>query len=581
MQQVDGRRVPLSITMGQSSHDLKSDPPPDDPAQLKLLLLEAQRTIAQLAAKVGTDTSDTQAIIDEQRAALAAKQAIIDEKQAVIDEAHGLIQKLALELVKFRKWYYGRKADRLTGEDDDVSELLRKFTKRHENMPVEEGEADGKSPETAAASRRIRTAHKKGGRRDIASMDELPKVRYEHDLPESDKVCPCCNKPKDRIGDISTWQIELIPATVTRIEHVQRKYACNACEAKGRRPGIALAPKPRQPIEKGMPGPSLLAFLATSKYSDYLPLYRLEDILGRAGFEIDRGTQSRWCRDMAEMVKPLYNLMVQRVLSSHLICTDDTIMPMQAKDKTHKARMWCYVGDAANPYNLFDFTLSRGRDGPMKFLVGFNQVLLADGYGGYDGVVVDNQIQRAGCWAHARRKFTDAERSNPTIAAAAVEIIGRLYETDEQAAAMTVPDRLAYRQLKCKPIVEELKVAFTQWKSTLLPQHPLTAAMQYSENQWKELTAFLEDGAIPLDNNVSEREMKRIVLNRKNSLFVGNERGGQTAAILASITSTCKRHEIDPQRYLTQLFVHLHDTPMSQLSSWLPDEWKKRDTPPP
>ena len=243
--------------------------------------------------------------------------------------------------------------------------------------------------------------------------------------------------------------------------------------------------------------------------------------------------------------------------------------------------MWCYGGDAANPYNLFDFPLRRGRDGPTKFLAGYNQVLLADGYGGYDGVVVGNQIHRAGCWAHARRKFMDAERSNPKIAVAAVAIIGRLYEAERDAAAMTVPDRQAYRQCKCKPIVEELEAALAQWKSTLLPKHALTLAINYTQNQWKELTAFLEDGAIPIDNNVSEREMKRIVLNRKNSLFVGNERGGRTAAMLASITSTCKRHEIDPQRYLTQLFVHLPDTPTSQLSSWLPDEWKKRDTPPP
>ena len=321
--------------------------------------------------------------------------------------------------------------------------------------------------------------------------------------------------------------------------------------------------------------------MVTSKFGDYLPLYRLEDILARGGFEIDRGTQSRWCRDMAEMIKPLYKLMVQRVLSSHLICTDDTIMPMLAKGQTHQSRMWCYVGDAANPYNLFDFTLGRGRDGPVKFLADFNQVLLADGYGGYDGVVVGNKIHRAGCWAHARRKFVDAERSNPKIAATAVALIRRLYEAEQHAAAMTVPDRLAYRQCRSKPIVEELEAALKQWKSTLLPKHALTVAINYCQNQWKELTAFLEDGAIPIDNNVSEREMKRIVLNRKNSLFVGNERGGQSAAILASITSTCKRHDIDPQRYLTQLLVHLPDTPTSQLSSWLPDKWKKRDSPPP
>jgi hypothetical protein len=234
-----------------------------------------------------------------------------------------------------------------------------------------------------------------------------------------------------------------------------------------------------------------------------------------------------------------------------------------------------------SPYNIFDFTLGRGRDGPMKFLADYNQVLLADGYGGYDGVVVGNQIRRAGCWAHARRKFIDAEVSNPKLAAAAVALINRLYEAEKRAATMTVEQRTAFRQQESKPIVEELHTKISEWKSQLLPKHPMTLAINYTLNQWTELTAFLNDGAIPIDNNVSEREMKRIVLNRKNSLFVGNERGGHTAAILASITSTCKRHDIDPQRYLTQLFIHLPDTPVSQLSSWLPDEWKKRETPPP
>jgi hypothetical protein len=314
--------------------------------------------------------------------------------------------------------------------------------------------------------------------------------------------------------------------------------------------------------------------VVTSKFADYLPLYRLENIFERNGLEISRSTQCLWCRDVAELLQPLYRRMIQRVLASHLIGTDDTIMPMLAPDKTIKARMWVYLGDESNPYNLFDFTLSRGRDGPMTFLKHFNQTLLADAYGGYDGVVVASDMTRAGCWAHARRKFVDAEKAHPGIAAEAVAIIKRLYAVEERGKSMEVEQRIALRKRESVPILAILKDKLHGWRDQLLPKHPIAQAVNYTLNQWAELNVFSADGSVPIDNNASEREMKRVVLNRKNSLFVGNERGGHTAAVLSSFTSTCKRHDIDPQLYFTQLLTNLPATPISQLDQWLPDVWK-------
>jgi hypothetical protein len=329
-----------------------------------------------------------------------------------------------------------------------------------------------------------------------------------------------------------------------------------------------------------MAGPGVLAYVVTSKFSDYLPLYRLQNIFQRNGFEINRATQSVWCGDVADALRSLYDLMIQRVLQSHVIGTDDTVMPMLAPEKTRQARMWVYVGDAANPYNVFDFTLSRSRDGPAKFLAGYRQTLLADAYGGYDGVVVGNDITRAGCWAHARRKFVDAEKSHPQIATEAVAWIKRLYAVEERGKALDVAARLALRQQESIPILSSLKNRLFAWRDQLLPKHPMAEAVNYALNQWNELNVFTRDGAVPIDNNESEREMKRICLNRKNSLFVGNERGGQTAAILSSLTSTCRRHNIDPQRYLTQLLTNLSAMPISQISQWLPDQWRRQNPAP-
>jgi hypothetical protein len=279
---------------------------------------------------------------------------------------------------------------------------------------------------------------------------------------------------------------------------------------------------------------------------------------------------------VADLVEPVYGLMAQRVRASHVVATDDTIMPMLAKGKAANARMWVYVGDQSGPYNLFDFTLNRGRDGPKYFLKDYRQVLLADAYGGYNGVVAGNEITRAGCWAHARRKIVDAEKAAPEIAREAVGLVRALYAVEHRGKNLSATERLELRQADSAPLLAGLKEKLLTWKQQLLPKHPMAEAVNYALGQWEELSVFCSDGAVPIDNNASEREMKRVVLNRKNSLFVGNARGGRTAAILATITSSCRRHDVDPQRYLTQLLVNLPATRLSELAAWLPDEWKRR-----
>src|ERR1022692_2927991 len=216
---------------------------------------------------------------------------------------------------------------------------------------------------------------------------------------------------------------------------------------------METAAKPEMAIDKGMAGPGLLAYIATSKFSDYIPLYRLEDIFERQGFEISRGTQSVWCGDMADMAEPLWQLMAERARASHVVATDDTIMPMLSKGKTANARMWVYVGDDAHPYNIFDFTLNRGRDGPKYFLKDYRQVLLADAYGGYKGVGSGNEITRAGCWGALRRKIIEAEKTSPEIAREAIELVRALYVVEKQARDLSVMARLELRQEESAPVL--------------------------------------------------------------------------------------------------------------------------------
>ncbi len=507
---------------------------------------------------------------DDQKRRFEEQRRRVEEQQQRSDDLHVENLRLQLELERFKKWYYGPRADRLQSSGD-LAQLLLNFFEELEHKPVHPDDI----PPHAEPEGDLRRVKRRRGRRHLANFENLPVTRHVYELSAKERACPCCGVERKEIGAEQSWQVEYLPGHFERIHHVRKKYACRGCESSGEHPQIETAAKPESAIDKGMAGPGLLAYIVTSKFSDYLPLYRLEDIFERQGFEISRATQSVWCGDVADLVEPLYELMAERVRASHVVATDDTIMPMLSKGKAANARMWVYVGDDAHPYNVFDFTLNRGRDGPKYFLKDYRQVLLADAYGGYNGVVAGNEITRAGCWSHARRKIVEAEKTAPEIAREAVEMVRALYAVEKQASDFSIAERLDLRQKQSAPMLAALRDKFLVWKEQLLPKHPMAEAVNYALGQWDALSVFCSDGAVPIDNNVSEREIKRVVLNRKNSLFVGNARGGRTAAILASLTSTCRRHDVDPQLYLTQLLMNLPPVHMNELPAWLPDQWNQ------
>ncbi len=481
--------------------------------------------------------------------------------------------RLQVEVDRFKRWYYGSRADRLR-TPLELGQMLLAFGEEFDSKPVNKEDLPAnEKPEESP--RRIR---KSRGRRNLENFDKLPVQEHVYELSEAERLCPCCGKTRAEIGADESWQIEYYPGHFERLHHVRKKYACASCDAEGVNPRIESAEKPIAAIDKGLPGPGLLSYITVSKFDMYLPLYRLENHFDRQGFRIARSTQSIWCRDVADLVEPVYRRMIARILESHLIATDDTHMPMQAKDKAIRAYMWVYIGDEDHPYNIYDFSMSRNREGPINFLGDYDRVLLADGYAGYNGVVAGNALTRAGCWLHLKRKFVEAERTAPEIALAVVESVRALYAVEHEAKAMKPAQQLALRKERSAPLVSALRDRMDRWKLELLPKHPMADAVNYALSQWPAMTVFLEDAAVPLDNNASEREMKRVVINRKNSLFVGNERGGRTMAILSSLTSTCRRLGIDPQLYLTQLITNMPVLKQDGLDLWLPDAWKQRLT---
>jgi transposase len=538
---------------------------------------------ASLLASLPDDVNELKRLLvaceEQHRATVTEREAIITKHENTIatltrqrDEYYVEKLRLEVQLAKALKQAYGPRADRV----QDLGQLLLGFAERVGALPIPEdlpAEDDEATAQPLSRSRRLRTR----GRRDIGKLDQLPLIEQVYELTDELCRCPSCQAERERIGSAISYTIEYIPGSLVRIKHVQHKYACRHCEQDGHNPNITLAPKTNgSPIDKGMPGPGLLAYVATAKFGDYMPLYRLENFFAREGFELDRSTMCVWMADVARLARPLYDRMVQRVLQSHVLATDDTVMPMQHPGKTKKSRMWIYQGDESHPYNVFEFTVSHSRDGPARFLENFRNTLLADAYGGYDGIVLTQELPRAGCWAHARRKFIDCQKAAPEATQAVLRLIKRLFALESKLKRVDADERLRRRQAEAVPLLESLHALLFEQKAMLLPKHPLSEAIQYTLNQWSALTLFTTDPAVPIHNNLAEQEMKRIALLRKNALFVATPRGGETAAILSSLTSTCRRHNVNPHAYLTQLLANLPDTPVNDVDEWLPDEWKKR-----
>jgi transposase len=347
---------------------------------------------------------------------------------------------------------------------------------------------------------------------------------------------------------------------------------------------VIAAPKPAMPLAKGLPGPGLLAHLIVSKYVDHLPLHRLERGYERQGFFLPRSTLCDWLGACAHLLRPLYDLMVTVTLQSRALHTDDTSIKMQelVSHLLSTARLWAYLGDAAHPYNVFDFTRNRKRDGPQQFLANYQGYLHADAFSGYDGLYLPDprtaaaRIIEVACNAHARRKFYEARTSDALRSHQALAYYRQLYELERRAKELDFSDaqRLQMRQDLSLPILETFQQWLEEQRRQVLPKSPLAEALGYALNNWTALVRYTEAGFLDIDNNVAEREMKRIAIGRKNWLFVGSPQGGQTAAVLISFTSTCQRLGVEPWAYLQDVLTRLPATPAGELVELLPDRWR-------
>jgi len=408
----------------------------------------------------------------------------------------------------------------------------------------------------------------------------LHRQRVVHDLAEGQRQCPQCQGELKRIGEEVSERLEYVPASLVVIQEACQKYACpRGCS-------VVTAEKPMAPIEKGLPGPGLLAQVAVSKYGDHLPLHRQEAIFQRQGVELPRQTMADWMRACADLVSPLYELMKQQVLGSKAIQTDDTPVPVLDPDLPHTrtGRIWTYVGDGEHPYTVYDYTPTRSRDGPEEFLKAFRGYLQADAYSGYDHFYEEPErgIEEVACWAHARRKHYEAQSSDLMRSTVTLAYIRLLYDVEREARERKLRGeaRRALRQKKSKPILDDIHTYLEREQPHVLPKSPEGEAIAYTLSNWTALTRYCQDGDLEIDNNGAERSLRGIAVGRRNWTFYGSDNGGRTGAVLSSLIATSKRLGVDPFAYLRDLFERISAHPKSRLAELLPDQWKVMHPPP-
>ena len=495
---------------------------------------------------------------------------ITDAHQVILeqqDEIHSLSQQLAY----LKRMIFGQKRERVVPDvPEEQMSLEGLFDTAGAKIP---GFAESK--ETITYDRR---KPKKGhGRKPIP--DDLHREETILDVPESEKVCSCCGSEKKKIGEDVSEELEYKPAVFYVNKFIRPKYACPKCPDNG----ITTAAMPERPIDKGIAGPGLLSYIIVSKYVDHLPLYRLEQMFKRYQIHINRSTMAGWIAQLCLSLDSIYREMKRQLLEeSFLIQADETTLKVQndaVKDKCDLGYLWPYVGDSR--LAVFEFKDSRSREGPTDFLSGFtDRYLLSDGYAGYNQVIEKNKLGHLMCWAHARRKFFDVKELDPSFVGQVIALIGELYSVEREATEADIKTgvdpvrRHMLRQEKSVPVLEKIKTLLENPGKVILPQNLISKAMAYTLNHWQQLTRFLDDGRLPIDNNLVENAIRPVALGRKNWLFAGSPEAAQRMAIIYSLVATCKINGINPYEYFRDILPKVASYPSHKIADLTPLKWK-------
>ena len=486
--------------------------------------------------------------------------ALIVSQHELIVSRDSEIEQLKLLIAKLRRMQFGRKSEKL---DRQIEQLELRL----EALQLNDAEKAAALPEPIANLKSVTRSARK------PLPAHLPREVRSY-LPKQE-ACPDCGGELKHLGEDVSEMLEIEPLRFKVIRQVRPKLACAGCER------IVQAEAPSRPIARGIAGPGLLAHVLVSKYGDHLPLYRQSEIYAREGVELDRSTLADWVCETSALLEPLVEALRRHVMAAEKLHADDTPVPVLApgNGKTKTGRLWTYVrddrpaGDRTPPAVWFAYTPDRKGEHPKAHLSKFQGTLQADGYAGFEQIYEGGHIQEAACWAHVRRKFYDLEQAHKSpVAKEALGRIGALYAVESDIHGRAPEERREIRNIRSRPLLESLKQWLEETLGRLSKKSDTAIAVRYALGRWDALMRYCDDGRLEIDNNAAERALRAVALGRKNYLFAGSDRGGESAAAIYSLIGTAKLNGIDPESYLRNVLSRIAEHPINRIEELLP--WK-------
>ena len=466
------------------------------------------------------------------------------------------IDQLTHEMAVLKRWKFGGRSEQLSGEQKVLfDETL-------------DADLEAIELELEALKRTEAATPPKEQPKRAALPANLPRREIRHE-PES-TTCGCGCELK-RIGEDVSEKLDYTPGTFTVERHVRGKWACAKCET------LIQAPVPACVIDKGIPTAGLLARVLVSKYADHAPLYRQEQMFARSGLAIPRSTLGAWVGACGVRLQPLVDALRTVMLGRTVLHADETPVAMlkPGHGKTHRAYLWSYgttQHDAIKAV-VYDFAEGRGGQHAREFLADWRGTLVCDDYGGYKALF-EAGVTEAGCMAHARRKFHELWANHKSeLAREALDLFGALYDVERLAAELDIEGRRRLRELRSKPIADTLHEWLILHRQRSTDGTAMAKAIDYSLKRWGPLTRFLEDPAVPIDNNWIENRIRPVAIGRSNWLFAGSLRGGQRAAAVMSLIQSARLNGHDPYAYLRDVLERLPTQPNSRIDQLLPHRW--------
>lgn len=473
-----------------------------------------------------------------------------EQQQKRINYQVETIQQLMEKLKLSRHKQFGKKSERHAEESPQA--LL--FDEA--DFPVNTDEIEKADEEITIPAHTRKKQTNKVGRKPLP--ESLSREEHIYDLAEAEKKCDCGCEMKC-IGDERSEQLKIIPAKISVIVHVRKKYACKSCSI-----GVKQARMEPQPIPKSIAGPELLAHINIAKFEDYQPLYRQERIMNRIGIDIPRATLSNWVIKSSKLLQPLYNLLQDHIQNYDVASADETklqVLREPGREAEKQSYMWVFGGGPPEQrVFLYHYSPSRSASVVEDMLGDFKGYLQTDGYCAYTAFAKDKDgISNVGCWYHLRRYFSDTEKlsTKTGLATEALRFIKKLSKIERKGRTLKPEGRRLLRQCESKTIIKTFKSWLTEHAPSVSPNTKLGEGFTYAFNQWDSLIKYLEDGRLEFSNNHTERAIKPFVMGRKNWLFANSVAGANAAAIIYSIIETCKANHIKTYEYLAYAFKEL------------------------